>query len=392
MVLFDGGRAHAVTPFEDLPPNKYLQGGRPCFLVLCVSLIGDVARGTLAPGNVVLEVGVLRIRRCNFRRQWSVGGVFEGERYSLVWFTLMGHEKATSANRDALKGAVWPTAALQTYWASLLAPPKGPRQSGIRAKFGLDDIPAAIQYSGTSLTKDAATLRLVLNYAISPREMDTLCALNKAALRECLSLATWQGSIVNTSALRPLGRRAFSHWRLWTRARAVIHGAWACSNVSLLMSGAFAPWRWRTRHSSPWLRTIDNKFVCVSHSPIPTSRVTVHLSAVGLPLCIGIIDTSSPAEIALACFGQSARHAFLGGVFLDCGRVLLCTGEDDAVAARLGLAQGCFVSVGCGAQELLVEANGKAVRAATRADLCGRYWFCAAAMSERVGVQPCWAL
>ena len=120
----------------------------------------------------------------------SPGGVFEGERCSLVWFTFMGHEKASSANTDALKGAVSPTAALQTYWASLLAPPKGPRQSGIRAKLGLDDIPAAIQYSGTSLTKDAATLRLVLHYAIRPREMDTFCALNKAALRECLSLAT----------------------------------------------------------------------------------------------------------------------------------------------------------------------------------------------------------
>ena len=76
---------------------------------------------------------------------------FRGERYSLVYFTLSGHEKASAPNRAALRGNAWPTPVLARYWASVLAPPKGLNQSGIRVALGLgEEFPACIMYSGTS--------------------------------------------------------------------------------------------------------------------------------------------------------------------------------------------------------------------------------------------------
>ena len=73
---------------------------------------------------------------------------FKGERYSLVFFTLLGFEKVREEDKEILKGLTWPTEGLQEYWRSILAPPKGLQQSGIRSKlFRVEDLPGAIQYS-----------------------------------------------------------------------------------------------------------------------------------------------------------------------------------------------------------------------------------------------------
>ena len=72
---------------------------------------------------------------------------FEGERYSLVYFTTPGYAKASAADREMLVASAWPTDASQLHFAVLLAPPKGNRQRGIRSACGLAERPAALQRS-----------------------------------------------------------------------------------------------------------------------------------------------------------------------------------------------------------------------------------------------------
>ena len=137
-----------------------------------------------------------------------------------------------------LRNNVWPSAELARYWASLLAPPKGLNQIGIRVALGLgEEIPACIMYSGTSLAMNSTLLRSTLGFCVTPLGMGTLCAICRAAHRECLNSATWNGCCVDASVISPVGRQAFRHWELWKGARTVVHGRWALTNVSLLMKG-----------------------------------------------------------------------------------------------------------------------------------------------------------
>ena len=177
---------------------------------------------------------------------------FRGERYSLVFFTLQGFERAGEADREFLKGMTWPTDDILEYWRSILAPPKGLHQSGIRSKlFSVEDLPGAIQYSGTSLTKHKTVLIGVLNFLLEPLVMPALCALSRAARKECMSEGAWEGSIVDASKIRPLGYKAFTHWKLWKNAQAVVSGAWASRNVSLMVAPGFKTWCWDLRKNTP---------------------------------------------------------------------------------------------------------------------------------------------
>ena len=322
---------------------------------------------------------------------------FTGDRYSIVWFTLMAHEKATAASREALRGNTWPTPALQSFWGGLLAPPKGLRQSGIRTKLGLgDEFPAAIQYSGTSLTKDALVLRFVLNFVLTPLAMESLCALSRAARRECLRPESWQDSVVDTDAIAPSGRQAFRHWQLWAGARAVVHGRWACTNVSLLMSGRFGTWRWQGRQGSAWVRAGGeggNRLVCVSQRPVPAMTVSVRFQQrPAQTTCIGLVSTNQVSQITASVFGESPRNTFVGAIFVEGDRVFLVCGEETLCASKLRLSDGCLVTIGVHAQQLAVEVSPKVVRAPARIDMSERSWFASVVMHEEIAIQPCWTL
>jgi len=187
---------------------------------------------------------------------------FQGERYSLVYFTPSGYTKASTADWGMLVASAWPAEASQLYFAALLAPPKGDRQRGIRSACGLEERPGALQRSITSLVKHRSLLQHVLGFSLAPLDVTTLCALSKIARDTCLDAATWQGVVVDASCIKPSGRKAFTHWRLWRQAAYVLHGAWAMENVSLLVSPDVATWRWQLWNGSPWA-FCGGKLVCV---------------------------------------------------------------------------------------------------------------------------------
>ena len=316
------------------------------------------------------------------RRCHAVTPFTGGSRYSIVFFTLQGFDKASAASKEALKGAPWPSHASQSYWGSLLSPPKGHGQRGILSSFGFEDKPPAIQFCRKSITKLKSLFRHVLNFVIDPALMSTLTALDRIAQEQCLSPTSWEGSIVDTSRLKPVGSQAHRHWKVWQKvggtkmgycekgvwtslgnpgggyggvcgnalcsayvhilpypglptlsspsfaapharsskkARAVVNGLWAGRNVSLMTSRLYVIWRWEVRDGSKWVPTVSGKYVCVSRRRVPADRVTVRArisDSVSSPLSIGIgfIDTKDPQQIVQTVSGTSSTFCFRGGI------------------------------------------------------------------------------
>ena len=84
---------------------------------------------------------------------------FKGERYSIVFFTAPEHNKVLPSVVELLVslGATWPNEENQRYYRSLIAPPKGNSKS-IRLMFGYEDLPSALQRSGTPLVQLSGAL------------------------------------------------------------------------------------------------------------------------------------------------------------------------------------------------------------------------------------------
>ena len=169
---------------------------------------------------------------------------FKGERYSLVFFTCPGYQSLSATQKEVLIhiGSVWPDTATTAVWASLLGPPTGDCKS-IRRMFGYDEKPGAIQYGGTSLIKLENTLALVLSFAIDPLNVQHFCACSKDVNAAALSQEAWEGVLVRSRNLRPVGAKTRTHFKFWKRAH-VIHGPWAYENVEIMLSN-IRMWRFQ---------------------------------------------------------------------------------------------------------------------------------------------------
>ncbi len=76
----------------------------------------------------------------------------------------------------------------------------------------------------------------VLSYVLTPTAMSVVCAVNRQLCRRAWSLEAWAGSLIDSSSIRPAGRLAFIHFRLWRRSQAGLAGQWQWRCISLLLS------------------------------------------------------------------------------------------------------------------------------------------------------------
>ena len=153
---------------------------------------------------------------------------FEGERYSLVFFTCPGYHGMATSNKQTLIdiGAVWPDEESKAYWASLLGPPTG-NCKNIRELFGYKEKPGAIQIGGTSLLKlENAAVVHVLSFVVEPLFMHIFCACSRGMSAAAWKPTAWEDVLVDTAIIRPMGARAHVHFKLWKQAH-VIPGSWA---------------------------------------------------------------------------------------------------------------------------------------------------------------------
>ena len=105
----------------------------------------------------------------------------------------------------------------------------------------------------------------VLSYVLAPTLVSTIGALSRRLCKLALSPYAWQGTAVDASTIRPGGFNAHRHFLSWELASYIVHGQWALSNVSLLMS-KFCVWRWLKRDGNE-LIPIGDRHLLVSQFP-----------------------------------------------------------------------------------------------------------------------------
>ena len=201
---------------------------------------------------------------------------FEGERSSFVFFTANHYDRARPTVVKALvgSGAQWPSYASLKYYAQLIGPPKGyvaPSQSILRF-LGRSEREPMLKWIGrTFLTLGEDIVAEALSYVLRPRDMPDICAVCRGLAGAAWAPNAWSGSLVDAAAIKPLGVRAKRHYTLWGRARIIIGGRWQFGIVSLLMSNRVALWRWQELGGSPFL-VVESSCAMVSHSQVPPKR------------------------------------------------------------------------------------------------------------------------
>ena len=124
---------------------------------------------------------------------------FQGERYSLAFFTACDFFKARPADValwESFSGT-WPSDTYRHYWSTIISPPKGSSKS-IRAMFGYDERPPAIQEGGTPLSKlGRNTVRIIIGFVLEPMSVPCLCVLASWLRDMALDAATWKGLVVD---------------------------------------------------------------------------------------------------------------------------------------------------------------------------------------------------
>ena len=236
---------------------------------------------------------------------------FQGERYSVVFFTAPKFEKMRADSIRVLQenGATWPSETSQRHFQNLIGPPTGSSNS-IRVMFGYEEKAAAIQCAGTPITKlPTDALLIILSYQLSPMTMAVTCSLSMRFRDLSWTTAAWARSVVDASKVRPVGQKALGHYKLWGQTRHVVNGPWASANVGVLTSTYLAAWRWQQREGGHLVKA-GGKFVCVSQSPVRGS-VTVRVDSVA-GMTIGLSTSKKPRDVVAAVKKATGKQAFYG--------------------------------------------------------------------------------
>ena len=195
---------------------------------------------------------------------------YEGERYSLMYFTALGFENLTLSKQRTLIdiGSVWPCKASNVYWSNLLGPATG-RCKNIRVLFGDGEKPDAVQPHGTPwISLGTEVVAATFSFILSPNLMPALCALCSTCNEAAWTADAWENTVVDTEGIRPQGAKAYIHWKVWKKGH-VIHGRWADKNVGVLLC----------KHIRRWRFTCNTKCFGIKisiSSTLEKPRVTVH--------------------------------------------------------------------------------------------------------------------
>jgi hypothetical protein len=319
---------------------------------------------------------------------------FVGERYSLVFFTAADYKRAKEHTMRCLSdcGMECPSDALLSYYMNLLAPARGKCKS-IRNMFGYNERQGAIQWSGLSLSNlpDDAMYGILQRH-LCPLVMSSTCSLSQKLKQFCYNPSSWEGSVIDARTIRPAGRKSHSHYLLWPKSAAVINGAWCCSNVSLLMSTIFRPWKWLLKNDSPIAKSCG-KFLSVSQSPV-LKQMTVKFEADVGDMIVGLCTSRDPKEIIQCAMKGSKKHNFYGMILdmSDNTSTLMIDNIEFPDQAFVGNFLGSFLTITLGAEDLTGALGGKCVSVPHGHTPDKRPLFAVAIMDKKTQLAPCWAI
>ncbi len=312
---------------------------------------------------------------------------FQGERYSVVFFTAPKFEKMRADSIRVLQenGATWPSETSQRHFQNLIGPPTGSSNS-IRVMFGYEEKAAAIQCAGTPITKlPTDALLIILSYQLSPMTMAVTCSLSMRFRDLSWTTAAWARSVVDASRVRPVGHKALGHYRLLLQARHVVSGPWASANVGVLMSKDFAVWTWYQ-----YLVESCGMYVCVSQSPVRRSVTVRTDSAVGM--VIGMSTSKEPRDIISSMRKASRKRAFYGAFMNEETIAFLNNGKVIHLGDSLNYAGERFVTITLAEDslELRFDVQSYSLHIPKGETNTDKETYGAVVMETRRGVNPCW--
>ena len=318
---------------------------------------------------------------------------FTGERYSLVFFTACEHHKVTNDARAFLSnlGAIWPTDDTVRYFQSLLAPPRGNSKS-IRRCFGYEELPAALQCGGTSLAKLGDAVPSVLSFLVTPLNMSLFCALSHELRAAVWDVQSWLRTTVDARGIRPRGGKAHRHWQVWRKAKHVISGDWALTNVALLMTRDIGVWRWSPQ---PAILPVSGKVVWVSQNIVPR-ELTVHLEHARSDTLVGFATASDPQDIVRSLQGVHSSCVFIGAGLTAKTTLLLhdfhILSEEPAPPNML---ENVFVALSLDDESIHASISSSAQRirhSSLHGESAQHKFYCAAIRDADCKIAPCWTL
>ena len=244
---------------------------------------------------------------------------FQGERYSLVFYTQETFSKAPSASLERLRelGAHLPDDVSTRYYEALLAPPKGyagGKQTSIKASlFGEKDNPQILTWRATSFdTLGNDFLDLALSFVICPTLMEILCSTCHKLNRSANRASSWRGTLVDCPAYKPLGPRAHQHHKLWALARAIAVSEWQFRSCTFLVYSRYKAWKWRRPKGGGedcvWHDAGSGHWLASGRNPLPFSNATVLLEfdddALPNAITFGVADTNCAKELSSMLVGR----------------------------------------------------------------------------------------
>ena len=238
---------------------------------------------------------------------------FDGDRYSLVFFCTSALARA---REDVLAFVSSLGAHTPSTGASLqralhhLAPAKGydlfgKQQRGIREMCGQGVKPTCVAWPAPSLMNIGNDcLDNCLAFVITPALTSCFCAVSKAISAAAHRPSSWRGTIVDASGRRPAGKAAMTHFKSWSRVRAVVGGTWERGSLSFLVDGTWVAWAFVHLHQ-------HGTNMLVSRIPVPSADVLMMFCAnraIRGRILVGIAtNTSCQDEITSALRGRPSQ-------------------------------------------------------------------------------------
>ena len=235
---------------------------------------------------------------------------YTGKRYSIVYFTHNCFRRADEAILQCLHRP--PTEAVLINLRDMLCPPRGydqkfKTQTIAECLFGVSTRPHseswAAQKSISNLQDDA--LQAILSFVLTIGSAWGIAAVNRRCSSMIFRSGSWAGTVVDSTNILPAGIRAQNLWKAWGSAKYVVTGQWALTHVSLRLARKHWVWLWKlSADSSPYFK-IPGGMLLVGNQP--SRRFSCEFLLDKIPngrLAVGLSNSSDPTEIARAIRGE----------------------------------------------------------------------------------------
>ncbi len=184
-----------------------------------------------------------------------------------------------------------------------------------------DELVAALHSGSPLFAVGSDDLETILSYILAPQVMSSICAANRRLCKKAWNEDAWAGTIVNSTSIQPAGRLAFSHFRLWGRALAILNSQWQWRCVNLLLSKQYSFWRWCLPTSDPFFAIGDKLLLISARSVCAPVLMHIHLQNLRGPVHLAFTTRLNLGAMVAWSKGRTRKGIF-GACLLPSDQVI----------------------------------------------------------------------